>query len=116
MSDLNNSDPAKLSGLPLATGASGLSTQATAGRPAPCPRASIAVPRRIGRNVSNNPGAGILMKSVRSLVRDAQSAEGIPVRLNLKYDPKRTSEWLRRVLAEARAHRSKTALCGVVQR
>jgi hypothetical protein len=53
-------------------------------------------------------------KGVGALDTDQLAAE-IPVCLNLKYDPTRTTEWLQRVLAEARAQRSAMDLDGVVQ-
>lgn len=118
MSDFNDSDPAQRSDLEIATPTSGRSTPEIPDSLATDPRASMVARQRIGRDVSRNPSTGTLTKSVRNVGRVPQSAEGkeIRVRLKLNYEHNRTSEWLRRVLAEARAYRAEKDLEGAIQR
>ncbi len=75
----------------------------------------MAVSQRIGGGVPHERSTGILTTSASGIVGSAQCTAGISVHLNLKYDPKRTAEWLRRVLAEARAQRSAMNLGVVVE-
>ena len=115
MSDFNDSNSGSRTDHQSAARRNRTSLPEMASRRATSPRALMAVPRRIGGGVSHDRSTGILTKSASSTVGRVQSAAGIPVHLNLNHDPKRTAEWLRRVLAEARAQRSAMDLGGVVR-